>query len=219
MDITLRENIKNIEYLFDCFNRKFYNNELEKPVITMIPNASAKKLALGWCSTKKFWINKDSNEGYYEISICPEFMDRNIYEISETLLHEMVHLYNVQHDIQDCSRNNTYHNKKFKQLAEEKGLQISFNKKYGWHDTKLKPETMEWITKNLNIHLIPLVRGGLHISQSDPDKNDGNNGQNENIEVKKKKWKYVCPVCGNSVRATKEVHVICGDCNETMEES
>lgn len=29
--------------------------------------------------------------------------------------------------------------------------------------------------------------------------------------------KYVCPCCGNSVRATKAVNLICGDCMEKME--
>jgi len=28
--------------------------------------------------------------------------------------------------------------------------------------------------------------------------------------------KYVCPCCGNSVRATKEVHIACMDCQQTM---
>lgn len=29
--------------------------------------------------------------------------------------------------------------------------------------------------------------------------------------------KYQCPKCGNSVRATKEVNIICGDCMIKME--
>ena len=28
--------------------------------------------------------------------------------------------------------------------------------------------------------------------------------------------KYTCPCCGNSVRATKSVNVICGDCMQRM---
>ena len=30
--------------------------------------------------------------------------------------------------------------------------------------------------------------------------------------------KYVCPICANSVRATKAVNIICADCNEPMQE-
>ena len=29
--------------------------------------------------------------------------------------------------------------------------------------------------------------------------------------------KYVCPKCGNIIRATKAVNVICGDCNISFE--
>ena len=28
--------------------------------------------------------------------------------------------------------------------------------------------------------------------------------------------KYYCPVCGNSVRATKDVNILCMDCNVQM---
>jgi acetone carboxylase gamma subunit len=30
--------------------------------------------------------------------------------------------------------------------------------------------------------------------------------------------KYVCPGCGCIIRATKEVHVVCGDCEMVFEE-
>ena len=29
--------------------------------------------------------------------------------------------------------------------------------------------------------------------------------------------KYICPCCGMSVRATKEVHIMCMDCGKQME--
>ena len=29
--------------------------------------------------------------------------------------------------------------------------------------------------------------------------------------------KYVCPVCGNSFRATKDINVLCMDCNQQYE--
>ena len=37
-------------------------------------------------------------------------------------------------------------------------------------------------------------------------------------KTKQSSRKYVCPVCGCIIRATKEVHVICGDCNVEFEE-
>lgn len=37
-------------------------------------------------------------------------------------------------------------------------------------------------------------------------------------KTKQSSRKYVCPMCGCIIRATKEVHVICGDCNVEFEE-
>ena len=48
------------------------------------------------------------------------------------MLHEMVHLYNIQRDIQDYSRGGTYHNKKFKTEAEKHMLRIEKDGRYGW---------------------------------------------------------------------------------------
>lgn len=54
-----------------------------------------------------------------------------------------------------------------------------------------------------------LGKGGL-------DGKDGTNGM-DGIEMKKPKSstrKYQCPCCGNSLRATKDLNILCMDCNE-----
>lgn len=38
-------------------------------------------------------------------------------------------------------------------------------------------------------------------------------------KTKQSTRKYVCLMCGCIIRATKEVHVICGDCNVEFEEA
>ncbi|WP_232252125.1 hypothetical protein [Bacillus licheniformis] len=45
------------------------------------------------------------------MNIAAEYLDIEFMETMDTMLHEMVHLYNAIRDIQDCSRNGTYHNK------------------------------------------------------------------------------------------------------------
>lgn len=37
-------------------------------------------------------------------------------------------------------------------------------------------------------------------------------------KTKQSTRKYVCPMCGTIIRATKEVHVVCGDCEVEFEE-
>ena len=89
------ETVKNLEELFDTFNAHLFNNELEKPVITVSPDSTSG--AYGWCTTQKIW--KSSDEEFYEINICAEHLNRDIKEICGTLIHEMVHLDNVYKEI------------------------------------------------------------------------------------------------------------------------
>ena len=90
--------------------------------------------------------------------------------------------------------------KKFKQTAEERGLIISFNDKIGWSISELNEETKELIdTFNLNKEAFTISRQAF---------------QEEGKPKKKSSMrKYVCPECGTSIRATKEVNVVCGDCD------
>ena len=39
---------------------------------------------------------------------------------------------NLAHGVQDCSRGGNYHNKRFKEEAERRGLVISHHPTYGW---------------------------------------------------------------------------------------
>lgn len=125
---NISEIVKKTEEMFDLFNEHFYNNELTRPAITVSPDGG--RGAYGWCSIHEIW-NAD-NELYQEINLCAEYLDRPITEIAATLLHEMSHLYNLQHDIQDVSNNGYYHNMKFKTTAEAHGLHIEKHPKYGW---------------------------------------------------------------------------------------
>lgn len=158
-EISIKENLSKLEELFKLFNNRFYESKLKKPIIVLNPNSGNRVYAYGWCTVNKIWTNMQ-NEGneFYEISICPEFMDRSFYDICSTLLHEMVHLWNLQNLIQDCSRGNTYHNKKFKEVAENHGLIIDYDKRIGWSLTKLQPSTKEFIDRHKELQLIPLVR-------------------------------------------------------------
>ena len=106
---SLKPVIEKLESLFSSFNQKFYNGELQTPVITVSPDTT--KGAYGWCTSWKAWSNLDpdskttdisqmskadldamQNEGFYEINICAEHLARPFEQVAETLLHEMVHL-------------------------------------------------------------------------------------------------------------------------------
>lgn len=217
---SLKPIIDKLENLFSKFNQQFYNGELEKPIITVSPDNT--KGAYGWCTGWRAWSNKNSStvdiseltaedienlkkgDGFYEINICAEHIARPFEDICETLLHEMVHLYNLQIGIQDTSRSGTYHNKKYKDAAEKHGLIVIKNPKYGWSETELNDEAKVFVNdlqdKKFELHrkILPKIPGASKNKQSSK--------------------KYVCPCCGTIIRATKEVNVTCGDCDVKFEE-
>lgn len=185
--------------MFSRINEHFFNKELEKVVITF--EAGFKKGAFGWINTVKDW--KQGQKERYNINISADYLDRSREQIISTLMHEMCHLYALQNDIKDTSRSGIYHNKKFKKIAEEHGLNVLEADKIGWSVTSLKPETAEWLQDNCNF-------GEITICKKKPLVAD------KIATPKQSSRKYVCPCCGLIVRATKECSLICGDCKKEM---
>ena len=199
---SLKAVIEKLESLFSKFNEQFYEGKIQKPVIAVSPDTT--KGAYGWCTSWKAWTtaNDSEDDGYYEINMCAEHLNRSFSEICSTLLHEMVHLWNLQNNVQDTSRNGSYHNKKFKEAAEQHGLIIEKDEKYGWTRTSLNKEAEAYIN-SLNDDGFSLYRKKMI---------------NVRSSSKQSTRKYVCPICGSIIRATKEVHVMCCDCNVEFEE-
>ena len=226
-DQSLRPIIEKLENVFSKLNSRFFDGELKKPVITVASDAKGK--CLGWCTAYKAWHeNENLNEklfknatpdeikamydkGFYEINIVAEHLSRPFKEIVETLLHEMIHLYNLQHDIKDTSRSGTYHNTKFRDACVGHGLVASKDARYGYCITKLDEEGEKFVATLGNqdfgiCRTFPIIFG------------NGEKGQTAVMsEPKQRVRKYVCPFCGISVRATKSVNILCGDCNKKME--
>ena len=116
-----------LEKMFRAINAHFYNNELPEPIITLkkTPNA------YGHITCSKTW--QAGSERRYEINISTATLDRPIEETTATLCHECAHLYAMTHGIKDTSgAGNSYHNKRFKAIAEAHGLIIDHHEKYGW---------------------------------------------------------------------------------------
>lgn len=201
--------------LFALFNEHYFDNEIETPVITIQTNGH-KKLTMGWCTVRKVWAEKGGDNSYYEICICAEYLSRDINGICATLLHEMVHLYNQQRGVNDCSRGNSYHNKVFRDTAQARGLIIGYTHKYGWTTTTLNSEAVEFIKENANEDAFAIARTTpFYLGKPKGGKNGdgGEGGDGETQKPKTSTRRYVCPKCGAIVRATKELNIICGDCS------
>lgn len=195
--------------VFDLLNDEFFENALSRPTITI----QSTPKAYGHFSLRNdTWVSKVG--GTHEINIGAGTLSRPIEEVAATLLHEMVHYFNYENGIQDCSRGNTYHNKKFKTAAEAHGLCVTHSDKYGWSHTSPSDTLLEFVLKNdlCDILINRNEFSGFHINGT-----GSHSGVTTPLPPRTSSTrKYVCPNCGNSVRATKKVRIACLDCNVQM---
>ena len=199
---NLSKMLMELDRIFDIFNEKFYNMKLSKPIINIATNGK-KHNTLGWFTTQKVWKSLNGNS-YYEITICAEFLHRDITEICSTLLHEMVHLYCEENDIKDVSRSGIYHNKNFRKVAESHGLTIKYDEKIGHSLSSLNEDTRTFVSRVVRLSVFTLTRNELASENSNPPA-----GETKKSSTRK----YYCPSCRTRIRATKEVNVVCYDCN------
>ena len=212
----MKENVKMsrvvgyLEKMYRELNNDFFGGELEEPIITIqdTPNV------YGHISVKKIWTVKDTTR--YELNIGAGTLNRPIEDIVATLLHEMVHIYNLMHDIKDTSRNNTYHNKKFKTKAEEVGLIIGHHYKIGYSVTSPSDSLILYIAEKPWENILINRNIKLHIGDFDNAPDNDNHSHSTNGKKRSSTRKYICPACGISVRATKKVSIMCVDCQELM---
>lgn len=212
---TINEMTDHLQNLFKIMNDRFFDGSLIEPIIIIQTNAKATR-AKGWCTVHEVWHEASTSKSMYEISISAEYLYLGILDISSTLIHEMVHLYHLQNGIKDVSRGNAYHNTKFKERAEKCGLSISYNERIGWSVSTLTLETKDFVTKLLDGKDFNYIKG----IKTDIDGSGSLVSPIDISEQPKKKThirKYVCPACGVSVRASKEVNLICGDCRVHLE--
>ena len=197
--------------VFDILNEEFFECELSRPTITI----QSTPKAYGHFSLREdTWISKVG--GTHEINIGAGTLSRPIEEVAATLLHEMVHYFNFVNGVQDCSRGNTYHNRKFRDAAEAHGLIVDHHEKYGWTITTPSDELLEVILKyELSDILINRNEfSGFHVGGTGT-----HNGAPTVVGITPRKSssrKYVCPCCGMSIRATRDVNVACLDCDEQL---
>jgi len=196
--------------IFDLLNHHYFENSLSRPTITI----QSTPRAYGHFSLRPdTWVS--SNGCFHEINIGAGTLSRPIEEVTSTLLHEMVHYYAYVNGIRDCSRGGTYHNTRFKKLAESHGLIVEHHEKYGWTITHPSEDLLDLILENDLTDI--LINRNEHYGISVPGRGTHSGVGLEPLPPKKSSSrKYICPCCGNSVRATKVVNIACVDCQAVM---
>ncbi len=192
--------------IFDKLNERYFENALSKPIITI----QSTPRAYGHVSVMKIWTSGEQNRR--ELNIGAGTINRPIENVVSTLLHEMVHIYNMQHDIKDTSRGGAYHNKNFKREAEKRDLIITHSDSIGWSVTEPSDSLIEWCIEN-ELEEIQVHR---HDGFSFMPPPTGKTGSPATVTKPPRKpsstRKYICPHCNASVRATRTLSLICGEC-------
>ena len=196
------ETVAYLGKLYDYANSELFGGELVKPVITV--QTDERNKTNGWWSVGKVWKENGEDEGEHELNMTAQQLNRPINEVAATLIHEMCHQYATIHEMKDTSRSGNYHNKLFKKIAETHGLNVECVPKIGWSHTTLTDETAAKIAA-FTAENPPTVIYRLPTMKSQITKNTSTR-------------KYVCPACGQSVRATTRVNIMCMDCNAPMAE-
>lgn len=200
-----------LEKIYFHINQDFFEGTLPTPIITV----QSKPGTYGHCSKFKVWQRKEDDA--YELNIAAEVLNYPIEETLDTMIHEMVHLYCREHGIKEVSRGGAYHNGRFKEEAEKRGLECFKTDKYGWN-TRPGERVLEYALSNdwsdisigRNSMIYPIAVGASGSPQAGVLVDGGKRPSSTR--------KLVCPCCGNSVRATKTVRIMCMDCMVQMQE-
>lgn len=198
--------------IFDLLNEEFFESALSRPTITI----QSTPKAYGHFSLREdTWVSKLGTT--HEINLGAGTLSRPIENVVTTLLHEMIHYFNYEMGIQDCSRGGTYHNRRFKEAAEARGLIVERSDKYGWSHTAPGDVLLDFVLK-YGLTDILINRNeftGFQIPGTGTHSGTARTGGY--TPRKSSTRKYICPCCGMSVRATKMVRIKCMDCDEPME--
>lgn len=139
----VNDTIKHLTDMYLTFNKELDANLPEDIVFTLIPNRGKKGRYLGWFAQHR-WINGETK--LHEVNIVPEFLDRTVEQIAETMIHEITHLKNNINGVIDCLPNQ-YHKKSFKKQAEAFGLKVERAKNKGYAYTSLGDRAKDIVDK------------------------------------------------------------------------
>lgn len=195
--------VKELKNIYDNLNKRYYNSELPEVVITI--QSSPKGKAYGWFAPDRWSIQTDEEQSFHEINISAEHLSRPLANLCATVNHEMIHLYCRINDIKDTSNGNVYHNKKFKEEAENRDLIIEKAQTIGWSVTTPTEQFIEYI-QSLNIN-----EDNFKFFRKIPM------GKGKAKKETKKTTKYTCPCCEISVRGEPELEIECKRCGVIME--
>ena len=185
--------------VFKAINTEYFDGQLETPEITVQSTVGA----YGHITTTKVWVDNKNEVARYELNVGADYLARPIENVVATLIHEATHLYCMMNGIKDTS---------------SKGkLSISKHERYGWTITEPTEDTIQFCI-DYGFEDIQITRQTAYSFISiGGDKSADGHKTTKPVNRNSHSIKWVCPCCGDSVRSTKIVNIICGDCNVPFE--
>lgn len=203
--------VNQLEKMFRALNADLFNNALDTPIITVIPTPKAYAHYVPY----DIWETKENSKR--EINIASGTLNRPLEEVTASLVHEMIHMYNdTVLNIQDTSRNGTYHNKAFATACREHGLICVRTEKYGWSHTEADDSLIEWLLNHNELREIEMCRNDITYMSVGVGAHSTSGGIQTTTITKGNSRRYICSCCHTIVRATRTVNIVCGDCAVKM---
>jgi SprT-like family len=190
---NLQPAVSELHKIYKRANTVLFNNELPEDVVIVI-QSRGKRNFLGWMYTTPIWTAGEKEE-LFEIGIASETLNRPYFQTITTLIHEMVHVWNVVKGVKDTSRGNTYHNKKFLHACESIGMEYTHeapDSKIGWSAVTLTKELEN------KIKFWGINKDAFAVARKDI------NGTGTKTKKKSNIIKWVCPSCGEIIRSSKD---------------
>lgn len=155
------------------------------------------------------WLDRSSAH-LDEIHISSHILKESPAQVLCTLLHEAAHSIAVARSIQDVSRQNRYHNKHFRTLAIELGLQVKPKAGIGITTPNLTDQTSHTF-KNVLEELASTLDLYQH------SRTTGNNKG----KAKTSMLKLTCPTCSRIIRASPKTlalgPILCAPCDTAFQ--
>lgn len=199
--------------LFNVLNKKFYNGDL--PILPICLTATTRSITAFNPDVTTVFERKRKQE--CQLNFSDDILTDPISIACTRMLHVMCHYYCYLHDIPDTSRQNTYHNKRFKKQAEKHGLIQVNDGKYGWSISNPSRELAHFCATELKGFSFGVFRY-THYKKDETIQDTDNDTIRLTLEINNPNShsiKLTCPFCGTSIRTTKpSLKDICGNCYE-----
>jgi hypothetical protein len=194
-------------------------------VILAAPSPRKQLNVLGHFAALRWSAKKKGNDHIHEVVVVAEHLDRPVEKIVGTIVHEAAHAMNFERQVFDCSRSQ-YHNQRFKEAAEELGLEVKQVPHYGFAKTRMSEKTITLYVDEIARLNDALVhrRKPFVIAKPAPPKDgtrDGPFDEDDNADDRptSRHLKAVCScdppfIIRVSRRTLAETRIICARCGE-----